>query len=254
VGRTRRFTTMQEKEEDWQIEIPVIVRKLIDKHPELKPLIDFLLEKIAELERENRELKRRLALYDNPNVPPSQRRYPCRKCTNGGGKRFPGRPKGHSGTTRPVPKPNVVMKPEWKECPRCGDPLRKPAVVKHRIIEEIPEPSPAMVIDFLEFEGDCPRCHAHVVARHPDCPPVGRFGKNLLSYVTLLKYEARLPHHKIREVLKWQYGLSITTATIFDITRRVSDWLKPRYEEIRQRVRGARVVYSDWTGMKVDGK
>jgi transposase len=83
---------------------------------------------------------------------------------------------------------------------------------------------------------------------------VGRFGKNLLSYVTLLKYEARLPHHKIREVLKWQYGLPITTATIFDITRRVSDWLKPRYEEIRQRVRGARVVYSDWTGMKVDGK
>ena len=50
VGQTRRFTTMQEKEEDWQIEIPVIVRKLIDKHPDLKPLIDFLLEKIAELE------------------------------------------------------------------------------------------------------------------------------------------------------------------------------------------------------------
>jgi len=41
---------MQEKEEDWQIEIPIIVRKLIDKHPDLKPLIDFLLEKIAELE------------------------------------------------------------------------------------------------------------------------------------------------------------------------------------------------------------
>ena len=35
VGRTRRFTTMQEKEEEWQIEIPVIVRKLIDKHPDV---------------------------------------------------------------------------------------------------------------------------------------------------------------------------------------------------------------------------
>jgi len=30
---------MQEKDEDCQIEIPVIARKLIDQHPELKPLI-----------------------------------------------------------------------------------------------------------------------------------------------------------------------------------------------------------------------
>jgi len=111
-----------------------------------------------------------------------------------------------------------------------------------------------VVKEFLEFEGDCPGCGAHVVARHPDCPPEGRFGKNVLVQVPLLKYEERLPHRKIREVLKRQYGLSITTATIFDITRRVSDWLKPRYEEVRQRVSGAQVVYSDWTGMKVDGK
>jgi len=245
------------------MEIPDVVRKLLNERPELKLFTRFLLEKIekletriAELERENKELKRRLALYENAHVPPSQRRYPTR-CNDGSsrvGKRFPGRPKGYPGTTRPVPKPNVVKKPRWKECPRCGAPLRKPVVVKHHIVEEIPEPSPMVVIDFLEFRGVCPACRASVVARHPDCPPEGRFGKNLLSYVTLLKCDARLPHHKIREVLKWQYALSITTATIFDITRRVSDWLKPRYVEIRQRVRRSQVVYTDETGQKVDGR
>lgn len=111
-----------------------------------------------------------------------------------------------------------------------------------------------IVKDLQEFEGDCPKCGAHVIARPPDCPPEGRFGKNTLIQVSLLKYGERLPHRKIREVLERQYGLSITTASIFDITRRVSEWLKPEYEEIRRRVSGAEVVYSDWTGMKVDGE
>jgi len=146
------------------------------------------------------------------------------------------------------------VKPEWKKCPKCGARLRTPKVVKHHVVEEIPEPSPVIVIDFLQFEGDCAGCGAHVVARHPDCPPEGRFGKNLLTQVSLWKYEGRLPHRKIREMLKWQYGLSITAASILDVTRRVSDWLRPEYEEVRRRVSGAGVVYSDWTGMKVDGR
>jgi hypothetical protein len=105
---------MREKGKTRQVEIPDLVQKLMDEHPELRPLIDFLLEKIAELEKENRELKRRLALYENAHVPPSQRRYPTRY--NGGssrgGKRFPGRLKGHPSATRPAPKPNVVVRPK----------------------------------------------------------------------------------------------------------------------------------------------
>lgn len=218
-------------------------------------IVAGLEKKTEELLKENKELKRRLALYENAHTPPSQRRYPTRQ--NGGqrtGKRFPGRPEGHPGTTRPVPKPDVVIQAGWSRCPRCGVRLGEPARVKRRIVEDIPKPQPVVTKEFLELEGDCPGCGTHVVARHPDCPPDGRFGKNVLVQVPLLKYEERLPHHKIREVLKRQYGLSITTATIFDITRRVSDWLKPRYEEVRQRVSGAQVVYSDWTGMKVDGR
>ncbi|MEW5994628.1 MAG: IS66 family transposase [Candidatus Hadarchaeota archaeon] len=218
------------------------------------PDCEKLQKIVAELKKEVEELKRRLALHENANTPPSQWRYPTRQ--NGGqrtGKRCPGRPKGHEGTTRPVPKPDVVVKPEWKKCPKCGAHLRRPKVVKHHIVEEIPEPSPVVVIDFLQFEGDCTGCGAHVVARHPDCPPEGRFGKNLLVQVSLWKYEGRLPHRKIRDMLKWQYGLSVTAASILDITRRVSEWLKPSYEEVRRRVSEASVVYSDWTGMKVDG-
>jgi transposase len=222
----------------------------------LQKRVERLETLVIELKRENEELKRRLALYENAHTPSSQRKYPTR-CNGGShcsGRRFPGRPNGHPGTTRPVPKPDVVKTPTWKKCPRCGVRLPKPAEVRHHIVEEIPEPSPVVVIDYLEFRGVCRACGARNVARHPDCPPEGRFGKNLLSYVQLLKYDARLPHNKIRQMLEWQHGISITTATIFDITRRVSDWLKPSYEETRQMVRDANVVYTDETGMKVDGR
>jgi len=229
--------------------------KLLARVEKLEKALAERDKKIAEQDKKIDELERRLALYENAHTPPSQRRYPTRQ--NGGqrtGKRFPGRPEGHPGTTRPVPKPDVVVEAGWDRCPRCGGKLGKPSSVKRRIVEDIPEPQPVVAKEFLEFEGDCPGCGAHVVARHPDCPPEGRFGKNVLVQVSLLKYEERLPHNKIQEVLKRQYGLSITTATIFDITRRVSEWLKPSYEEVRQRVSGAEVVYSDWTGIKVDGK
>jgi len=48
------------------------------------------------------------------------------------------------------------------------------------------------------------------------------------------------------------YGLRVTPATVLDITRRMSDWLRPEYEGILRRIRVAVVVYVDETGVKVD--
>jgi len=210
----------------------------------------------ARLRLENAKLKRRLALYENPDAPPSLRRYPSRvRSGNSGGKRFPGRPSGHPGKTRPLPKPDVVVAPEQRdECEQCGTPLGEPSYVNHRVIEEISNPSPRHVIDFLEFEYKCEMCGAYAVSRHPDCPPDGRFGKNLLVQTTLMKYEERLPLQKIVEALERQHGLTVASATVLDMTRRVADWLRPEYEAVQERIRSADVVYTDETGEKVDGE
>lgn len=220
----------------------------------LQRIVRRLETENAGLERENKELKRRLALYENPNTPPSRRRYPSRPRSRTSGKRFPGRPKGYPGKTRPVPKPDMVKAPEWDECPRCGTPLGEPHYVSHHVREEISNPSPRVTIDYLEFEGKCRACGARLVARHPDCPPDGRFGKNALVQTTLMKFEDRLPHKKVCETLDRTYGLSITPATVFDITRRVSGWLRPEYERIQRRIGRAPVIYADETGEKVDGR
>lgn len=107
---------------------------------------------------------------------------------------------------------------------------------------------------YLKFEGKCGACGARVVTKHPDCPPDGRFGKNALIQTTLMKFKDRLPHKKVCETLNRVYGLSVVPATVFNITRRVSDWLRPEYEEIIDRIRRGPVVYTDETGEHVDGK
>ncbi len=213
-----------------------------------------LQEENTMLQRENTELRRRLAAYENPHTPPSKRRYPTPKRRTLRGPRYPGRPRGHRGSTRPTPRPDVVKAPPWKEnCEHCGTPLGEPSSVSHRIIEEIGNPAPRQVIKYLKYRWTCTECDASTSARHPDCPPEGRFGQNVLIQATLMKYEERLPHRKVSETLDRTYGLSITPATAFDITRRVSEWLRPEYTRILRRIRSADVVYVDETGVKVDG-
>jgi len=207
------------------------------------------------LTQENTDLKRRLAAYENPHTPPSRKIvYPApHRGTDG--PRYPGRPRGHRGSTRHRPKPDVVAEPPRKDkCEGCGAPLGEPSEVSHRIVEEISNPAPRQVIDYLEYGYMCEACGTHTVSRHPDCPPDGRFGKNALVQATLMKFEERLPHRKVSEALERTYGLQVAPATVLDITRRVAWWLRPEYTRILERIRSAPVVYVDETGARMDGR
>jgi transposase len=213
-----------------------------------------LSEENQKLRQENAELRRRLAAYENPHTPPSRRLiYPKpQRMTNG--PRFPGRPRGHRGVTRPRPHPDTVVEPPRKErCEGCGSPLGEPSLVDHRIVEEVNNPAPRQVIDYLEYGWECGACGSHTSSRHPDCPPLGRLGKNALVQATLLKFQDRLPHAKVCEALERTYGLTVTPATVLNITSRVAGWLRPEYLAVRDRIRASPVVYTDETGEKVDG-
>jgi len=220
-----------------------------------------LREDNTRLREEVKELKRQLAPYENAKIlanPKTKTKTEIKKHAHPGhdspkGPRFPGRPKGYPGKTRPQPRPDEVRRPQWGECKHCGATLPGPEFVEHHIVEEISNPSPKTCTDFLEYQGFCDACGEYIISRHPDCPPEGRLGKNVLVQTTLMRYQDRLPHRKVAEALARQYGLVLAPATILDIGRRVSVWLEPTYEEILQKIRQAPIVYVDETGEKVDG-
>jgi hypothetical protein len=68
------------------------------------------------------------------------------------------------------------------------------------------------------------------------------------------EFEERLPHVKVSEALERTYGLTVTPATVLDITRRVAWWLRPEYTRILRRIRASPVMYVDETGARVDGR
>ena len=208
------------------------------------------------LKKERDEPKRKLMHYENPNTPPSRRLY---ETHNGdhtkSAKRYPGRPKGHTGATRQKPRiPDTIVEPPKKTaCSHCGAPLRETSV-RHRIIEEIPSRQTRQVIDYLQFQYQCTECSAHDVATHPDCPPEGVFGVNALCQVSLLKFDLRLPYDKVAEQMEQQHGLPMTASSALEATQRVSQYLTPQYEGVVAQVRAAPVVNVDETSVKVDGK
>jgi hypothetical protein len=77
--------------------------------------------RITLLERANADIERRLRAYENPHTPPSKRTiYPKKRRltqdrlsedASEGKPRYPGRPGGHRGSTRPRRRPDVVVQP-----------------------------------------------------------------------------------------------------------------------------------------------
>lgn len=219
-------------------------------------------EIIRQLKRENELLKARidelvvqLARYENPHTPPSMKRGGnIRRNQKKSGGEKPGQKKGHKGVTRQRAEPDRQVEVRMGRCPYCDAELGDPVSVESKIIEEIPEPQPVIVTEYKIAHYTCPGCQRGVVASDPDCPKEGIFGNNTIAQATVLKYEERLPHRKIQNVLKRQYGLDISPATILDLTRRASDAVRSEYEEILGRIRGVEVLYVDETSIRVQGK
>ncbi|MBU4242672.1 MAG: IS66 family transposase [Nanoarchaeota archaeon] len=213
---------------------------------------NILLEsRIDELEKQVEDLKRHLLAYENAHTPPSQKRnYPKREKKEGAKL---GTPKGHKGVTRQTPEPTEFKSLSLDCCPHCQNHLGKPKRIEKRIIEEIPDPQPLRIIEFSIPHYYCSYCNTEVIATDSELPKVGNLGNNLQAQIALMRYEDRLPHRKIANTLNRQYGLLLTPATIFDVTRRVCDQLLEIYNNFKQEMRNASQLNADETGAKVNG-
>ena len=221
-----------------------------------------LIELVEQLKNENellkakiKELEARLAQYENAHTPPSLRRVRNRKKyqdKNNKGK--PGQKVGHKGLTRPYATPDRQVEVTIDRCPDCGTDLGAPFRIDSKIVEEIPEPQPIIVTEYKIAHYRCPCCRKEVAAKDPGCPHEGKFGNNVIAQATLLKYEDRIPHRKIHDAMMRIFGLKISPATIFDLTRRAADAVRSEYDAILRKIRGAPILYVDETSIHVQGE
>jgi len=215
-----------------------------------KEEFDQITRKVEELVDRIKELERKLAQYENANIPSSKIRFPPRIINLD--KKKPGQKEGHDGITRAKPVPTMSIELIEEKCPHCKSKLGKPFKTISKIIEEIPEPQPITVTEYKINHYKCSRCNNEIIAQSP-FPEQSNFGANTLAHATLLKFDDRLPLKKVCSALKRQFNLDVSSATVFDITRRVSDKLEIEYNSIKLSLRKSKSVNIDETGFRVGG-
>lgn len=212
----------------------------------------MVCERCLELLKRIEELEKKLAKYENAHTPPSLRGGFRRKLIPQEEYKKPGQKEGHIGTTRTMPKSTMSIELVEEKCKHCNNKLGKPFKIESKVIEEIPEPKPIEVTEYKIGHYKCNKCGKVTIAKSK--LPVGRFGNNVIAQSALLKYDNRLPYRRVADTLERQYGLTITPASVLDLTRRASDKLRIYYKEIIKKIRNAKIIYIDETSIDVGGR
>lgn len=214
---------------------------------------DAAIKRSQELEKENTELKRKLAFYEGPHTPPSHDTLkPRDKEKQEPRKR--GAPEGHKGATRVVREPDAIEHVSAVICPRCSQDPGKSTGTKEKTTEEIVEPPKIKVTKYILDEYECQHCGEKFTAKHEDCPQKGNFGVNLLVYLTMLKYHVRGTLRRVKDFMLQQNDFKISTKGLMDAFLRVGDACKSEYDKNIEKARNARWRHIDETGIKINGE
>ncbi len=231
-------------------------------HAEKDALIVALwtqVQEIAGLKQRIAELEARLGgppkTSDNSSLPPSQGHKGNRP---GGGKRGrTKRRKGHGdGGRRLHSDPDQRVVAMATECPRCRTPLgvsdQKPCAVYDKI--DLPRPAP-IVTRVALYGGICPFCGERFVAPAPaGLEPGSPFGPSIDALAVYLRYQHAIGYRRLSRLFTDLYGLAISEGALANLFRRVKPSFDAQVSAILARLRQSRIVCSDETGARVNGR
>lgn len=219
-----------------------------------------MLEKQAHLEVRIAELEAQLAKLlfkktsKNSSIPPSRDQkgnVPENK------KKRRDKSVGRAGHARDLhPDPDEILESKLKQCAQCGGSLEE---VKHQLsVEydkiEIP-PIQAKVTRIRLYACTCKTCGV----THKAPPPQGfeegsPFGKSVESLITYMRYGHHVGYKRLSEMFNHVFGLKISQGAIANIFKRVNTRIDPHIQAIVGRIQSSRVLYSDETSARVNGK
>jgi transposase len=220
-----------------------------------------LREQEAEIERlrqEAKELRRRLSVHENPNVPPSVRHHSPgfareRPLVPLQERQKPGPKLGHPGSTRELLVPDRRVTLRADRCGRCrGRRLRRTGSDTKTEVE-LPPPRKAVVTEFTIPIYECLDCGEETRGTLPEGRAPSGYGPQLQAEVVLGKVYERLPYRRLAERLARE-GAPMSTATLQGLVWAASERLGEEYAAIRRRVRHSAVVHADETSFSVDGR
>ena len=227
---------------------------MMEEIRQLKEALAAALTRIAELEAENAELRRRLEQNSrNSSKPPSSDMgKPKRKPPVDPSGRKPGGQPGHEGKARelvPVEQVEEVVDRDPENCAICGTPLLEAPRMDAMIRQVIETPEfKAFVKHYQLWRKRCPKCGGFTRGQMPPGSPKGAFGPRIQARVALLSGRYRLTRREVRAITKDLFNIEISLGSVQASCEGTSQAIAPAFEDLHAQIKTAPVVHADETG------
>ena len=223
---------------------------------ELIALVLAQAAQIEELTRRIAELEAKLGgppkTPDNSSIPPSQGRKPSRAERRAAKKR-----KGRPGVFRALaPNPDRIVASVAEHCPHCEQALTAADQVGFHAYDHIELPPIRPVITRIHrHRGVCPSCRRGFSAAPPaGMSPGSPFGPDLTALILHLHVTQAIGFERLVRLLDEVFGVRLSEGAIANMLARAGTPLTAAAETTAAEVRSSKVVASDETSARVEGK
>ena len=223
-------------------------------------LILVLWQRLAAAEQRLAELEAKLGeppkTPDNSSLPPSQGQKANHPAT--GKVRGPRRGSlGRKGGGRALacdPDETVIARPAC--CAHCQSPLTNAEQTLHSRYDKIDLPVVRPVVTRVErYAGHCPCCGGTTLAPLPEgLEPGTPFSLNIVALAMYLRFTHAVSYRRLNRLLLELFGLVISEGALDAAFRRAKPGFDAEVGAILARLRRARVICSDETSVRIDGR
>src|SRR2546430_2511473 len=160
------------------------------------------------------------------------------------------------GGRRLHPDPDQIIMAQAKTCPPFAGVLPVQAQHLHAVYDKIELPPVKPIVTRVEqYGGACPHCGQPYVAPVPvGMEPGTPFGASIEGLATSLRYPPAIGYERLSALFAQVYGVSISEGALAHLFQRVKSRLDDQVAEILTRLRSSRLICSDETGARVNGR
>jgi transposase len=152
--------------------------------------------------------------------------------------------------------PDQSIKATVKSCQNCGTEIGESLQQLLQRYDKIDIPPIQPIVTRVEQYGCCcPGCGQQQIASVPvGMEPGSPFGNRIAALVTTLRYSHAISYGRMKQLLGEVFGLEISEGGIANLFARVKGELETEVDGILAVLRSARLVGSDETSTRVNGK
>ena len=219
---------------------------------ELIKLVKKLLKEKEKSDKIIEDLEKDLKKYKNAHTPSSQKKFEKVEVLGLNVGRKKGKKSHHIGKTRAKDKPLKTIDVTTDVNPLTGNKNIEPTGhIKEVTITDFEIVK--IVIKYNCYEYRDLNTGEIFIARHPDMPRRGIFGKNTLALSNFLRWKCRVPFDRIASVFTMVLKIPMSAPTAMDICNRTANKVSPHYDKLREEIKKEKAVNGDETGAKRNG-